>query len=108
MSDWATKAYTEIINSGKEWADKDAAAKYMDEARHSILSECKLEVTDEKSDAARETKARASDKYKAFLIELRAARTAANHARVQWEAAKTLASLRQTQASLKKAEMNLV
>ena len=48
MSDWATKAYTEIINSGKEWADKDAAAKYMDEARHSILSECKLEVTDEK------------------------------------------------------------
>lgn len=102
--DWATKAYKNIIETGALWADKDAAAKLLEDSKHSILAECKLDYQDLKSEAARETQARASTQYKDFLKILSKARGEANHARVRWEAAKILSSLRQTQESLKKAE----
>jgi len=31
--DWASKAYHEIIEAGTDWADKDAAAKFLDDTR---------------------------------------------------------------------------
>ena len=104
--DWASKAYQQIIDAGKDWADKDAAAKFMDDTRKPTLAQI-ANVIDVKSMSERESKARGSDEYRAHLVKLKEARKAANLARVKYDAAKTLASLRQTQESLKKAEMKM-
>jgi hypothetical protein len=106
MKDWASVAYHEILESGNDWADKEAAASLLEHSRHTILAQEKLKSS-AKSDAAQETEARASAVYINHVVEMCKARSKANQARVKWEASKTLASLRQTQESLKKAEMNL-
>jgi len=105
-NDWASKAYQQIIDAGYDWADKDAAAKFYDDTRKSTLAEV-VNRMDAKSMAERESKARDHGDYKDFLKVLRNARKGANLARVKYDAAKTLASLRQTQESLKKVEMGL-
>ncbi len=104
--DWASRAYHEIIEAGTDWADKDAAAKYLDDTRKSTLAEV-INCIEAKSMTERDSKARASDLYREHLVKLKNARKAANLSRVKYDAAKTLASLRQTQESLKKAEMGL-
>jgi len=108
MNDWATKAYTKIIDTGTKWADLDAACKLLEDTKKSTLSQCKLKYTHLSSDAAKETEALASKEYMDHCEQLRHTRGEANLAKVQYEAARTLASLRQTQQSLKKAEMQLV
>lgn len=104
--DWASVAYHEIIEAGTDWADKDAAAKFLDDTRKPTLAQIANGI-DVKSMSERESKARAHPEYKEHLEKLRVARKAANLSRVKYDAAKTLASLRQTQESLKKAEMGL-
>lgn len=104
--DWASVAYHEIIEAGTDWADKDAAAKFLDDTRKPTLAQIANGI-DVKSMSERESKARAHPDYKEHLIQLKLARKEANLARVKYDAAKTLASLRQTQESLKKAEMGL-
>jgi hypothetical protein len=106
VNDWATKAYSAIIESGNDWADKESAASLLEHSRHTILAQEKLK-SGASSDAASETIARASQNYVDHVSAMVSARSEANKARVKWEASKTLASLRQTQESLKKAEMNL-
>ena len=104
--DWASVAYHEIIDAGKDWADKDAAAGILEDSKHSILAQI-ANTIDEKSNAARESQARAHPDYISFVEKLGKARKDRNLSRVKYDAAKTLASLRQTQESLKKAEMGL-
>jgi len=104
--DWASVVYHKIINAGIDWADKNGAAGLLEDSKHSILAQIANRF-DDKSNAARESKARADAEYLDFLQELMMARKARDTAKVRYEAAKTLASLRQTQESLKKAEMNL-
>ncbi len=103
--DWGSSAYQKILETGAEWADKKTAFNYLDKCRHSVLAELKNKYIHLKSDAAKETEARASKEYKDFLKKLSEAESEFNHAEVQYYAAKTLASLRQTQESLKKAEL---
>jgi hypothetical protein len=104
--DWASIAYREIIEAGTDWADKDAAAKFLDDTRKPTLAQITNKM-DAGSQAAKDSLARAHPEYKEHLEKLRVARKAANLSRVKYDAAKTLASLRQTQESLKKAEMGL-
>jgi hypothetical protein len=105
MSDWAAKAYQAIIESGNDWADKESAASFLEHSRHSILAELKNNQESKLSDAAKETIARASPEYVEHVKAMTEARKSANIARVKWEASKTLASLRQTQESLKKGRL---
>ena len=107
MSDWASMAYHAIIESGNDWADKESAASLLEDTRHSILAEIMNNQDSKLSNSAKETLARASKDYIAHIQKMTSARHEANKAKVKWEASKTLASLRQTQESLKKAEMNL-
>jgi len=104
--DWASRAYQQIIDSGNDWADKDAAAKFMDDTRKPTLAQIANGI-DVKSMSERESQARAHPDYMEHLLKLKVARKRANLARVKYDAAKTLASLRQTQESLKKAEMKM-
>ena len=107
MSDWATKAYQARIESGSDFADKEAAASLLEHTRHSILADIMNSQESKLSIAAKESLARADKEYVEHIKEMVDARHDANLAKVKWEASKTLASLRQTQESLKKAEMNL-
>jgi hypothetical protein len=108
MTDWASQAYKNIMDSGEDWAEKEAAASLLEDTKKTILAQIKVNIGNEcKSEAARETIALANKAYIDHVNEMNKAREAANKARVKWEASKTLASLRQTQESLKKAEMNL-
>jgi len=105
-TDWASIAYHEIIEAGDDWADKDSAAKFLDDTRKPTLAQITNKM-DASSQAAKDSLARAHPDYNEHLLKLRNARKAANLARVKYDAAKTLASLRQTQESLKKAEMKI-
>jgi len=106
VSDWAATAYKQIIDMGEDWADKESAASLLEHSRHTVLAQEKLK-SNASSEAAKETDARASIVYTTHVQNMVTARKEANKAKVKWEAAKTLSSLRQTQESLKKAEMNL-
>lgn len=101
------RAYAELMDAGNAWADALAAADLLDECRLSVLSECKL-LSDEKSDAARETEARASTRFKGFLSEMIEARRIANRAKVKYDTLKTLAEMRRTEESTRRAELNFV
>lgn len=103
----ADKAYAELLQAGMDWADKSAASDLLDEMKHSVLSECKLN-SGEKSDAARETEARASKRYQQFIHEMVEARRVANRAKVQYDTLKTLAELRRTEESSRRQEMAFV
>lgn len=107
MSDWATKAYQAIIESGTDWADKEAAASLLEDTRHSVLADIMNNQDSKLSISAKESLARADKSYIDHIKKTVIARHEANKAKVRYEASRTLASLRQTQESLKKAEMNL-
>jgi hypothetical protein len=99
--------YAELLAAGGDWADKNAAADLLEESRHSILAECRLK-SDAKTEAAKETDARADKDYRAHIAAMVAARHAANTARVRYEAVKTLAELRRSEESTRRAEMGFV
>lgn len=98
------KAYHELLQSGTDWADKNAAADLLEESKHSVLSQCKLQ-SGATSDAARETEARASQRYQDFVKQMCEARRQANRARVRYDAVRTLAELRRTEESTRRQEM---
>ena len=104
--DWSSKAYQAIIDAGTDWADKDAAAKFLDDTRKPVLAQI-ANTIDVKSMSERESKARAHPDYMEHLLKLKTARKRANLARIKYDAAKKLDSLRQTKESLKKAEMKI-
>jgi aconitase A len=103
--DWASKSYQEQIDSGFDWADKNSAADLLEKTEKTLLSE--LSSKYEGSEAAKERMARQDPAFKEHLEAQAEARRLANRAKVKWEAIKSLSSMRQTQESLKKAEMNL-
>ena len=105
-TDWGSCAYRDQIESGGDWAEKKAAFNALDRSRHTVLAQIKLKFTDLKSDAARETEARASQEYVDFCKTLQDAEMEFNFAQVKYFALKDLGSFRQTQESLKKAEIN--
>lgn len=101
------RVYADFLQAGTEWSDLDAAATLLEETKHSVLSECKL-LSAEKSDAARETEARASGRYQQFVTEMVEARRLANRAKVRMEGVRLLAEMRRTEESSRRAEMSLV
>jgi hypothetical protein len=106
-NDWAFDLVQRLVEFGDDCAEKEAAAKLLEDSKHSVLSKIKLQfVGQEKSDAARETLARASDEFNEHLKQMCDAKEAAQKARVRYNAQDMFCRLRQTQHSLKKAQMN--
>lgn len=95
-----------IVELGEDWADKNAAADILEETKSALLSELKT-FSMEKSDAAKETEAKANPKYKAHLESMVEARRVANRAKVNYEAAKTWTDLLRTKEANLRAEMKL-
>ena len=101
----AGRIYTSLIETGEDWADKDAAASILEETKSSILA--RLMNTGEGSVAAREMFAKASDDYQEHLASMVEARRIANRAKVKYDSGKVLAEMRRSEESTRRSEMNL-
>ena len=99
-------AYEALIESGNDWADKDAAANTFEEHKKSVLAKLKNE-SGEKSDAAKETIALCHTDYLEHITMMVEARRVANRAKVRYDSAKTLAEMRRSEESTRRAEMTL-
>ncbi len=100
------RLFADLIESGEAWADAEAAAELREETKKSVLSELKL-MSGEKSDAARETEALASQRYRQHITEMVETRHQANRAKVRYTAIQTLAEMLRTKESTRRAEMNM-
>lgn len=98
--------YAELIEAGTTWAEANAAADLLEQTKKTLLSKLKLQSS-EKSDAARETEALGSRDYDEHIRLMVAARERADVAKVQYDSLCTLAELRRSQYSTRRAEMVL-
>lgn len=101
--DWASKSYQELVETGLDWADKEAAAGILEKTEKTLLSQISSKFTG--SEAARERMARNDPDFIKHLEEMVEARRLANRAKVKYDSTKQLSSMRQTQESLKKEEL---
>lgn len=97
------RIYAKLLEAGNEWADKQSAADLLEETRKIVLAE-RILAADAKSHAQAETMALTSPQYKEHVVAMNAARRAANRARVNYDAVKTLTELRRSQESTRRAE----
>lgn len=100
----------ELSNRGHDWADKHAAAQALDEAQKSVLAEVAADYRDQgvKTQTEAEGLARASKKYRDFVVEMVEARRLANRARVSFDTYKTWIELIRSKAATERAKMQLV
>ncbi len=100
------RIYQKLLESGNEWADKQSAADLLEETRKIVLSE-QIIAAGAKSHALSETMALASPEYKEHVVAMNSARRAANRARVNYEAVKTLTELRRSEEATRRAESQI-
>ena len=98
---------SELSRRGLEWADLDAAANALEEARKSLLAELSLQWTGE-SRAAANDKALASAEYKLHVAQMCTARKEANRARVRYDTYKVYVELERTAESTRRAEVKAI
>ena len=96
-----------LSESGREWAEAEAIASQLEELKKVLLAQLKTQSS-EKSDAARETEALASEEYKTHIIGMVEARKQANIKKVRHLTQKTKAELLRTQQSNLRAEKQLI
>lgn len=101
----AEHIHAALVKTGEEWADLDAAATLLEETKKSVMA--KLINEAEGSVNAREYKALADPEYRRHVEGMVTARKSANKARVRYDSAKTLAELRRSEESTRRAEMSL-
>jgi hypothetical protein len=103
-----TVTYHKLMEAGGDWADKKSAYQLLEDTTKSVLSDIKGEFRDAGisiSDA--DIKAYRSKRYMDHLVVLSEARKAYLHSAVKWEAIQTLARLRQSEESTRRAEMTM-
>lgn len=96
----------ELYKRGVAWADADAASHLLEETTKSVLAGVMVGLN-AKSVAEAETRARASDEYRAHLQAASQARREANRARVRYDAFKAFIELVRTKAATVRSEMSL-
>jgi hypothetical protein len=104
-SDWATDIYNKTLEAGNDWADKDSATRHLEKTEKTVLAQIASKL--DGSEAAKKSAALASGKYINHTEEMRKARHESNLASVKYDAIRLLGSLRQSQESTRRAEMNL-
>jgi hypothetical protein len=106
--EWIDELIDEITSLGIDYADKSAAANLLHESKANVLAKIKLDFEGiEKSDSARETRARATDEFGEFIEKMTNAKREAEIAGVLYDAAKRKCDLRRTAESTKRAEMTM-
>ena len=100
----------EIIAAGEEWADREAAAKHLEETKNIVRAEQTVACIDASGGmpaAKADAKALASPQYREHIEAMTKARRAANRARVLYEALRLKAEMTRTKEATTRAEMNL-
>ncbi len=100
------RIYQEIVSSGQDWADKNAAAELLEETKKSVLAEL-INGASGTSQSAKESMALADPAYRLHLTNMVTARKQANIARMKYDAVRVLAEMRRTQESTRRAEANI-
>jgi hypothetical protein len=101
------KIYHQIVTSGEEWADCEAAASLLEETRRTVLAELMNSLDKSMSMAAKESYALADPTYKLHVTNMVTARKEANRTKVRYDAVRVLAEMRRSQESTRRAEMRL-
>jgi hypothetical protein len=105
MSLDADSIYRELDKAGSDWSDKKAAFDTLDRNTKSVLADVLLTFMDSGlSRAESETRALASSTYKSHLASVGAAHKAYLQAQVLWTNIQTLAELRRSEESTRRAE----
>lgn len=98
MTDFSPdKIYEAEMDAGNDWSDKDNAARVLEESKKSVLAEIMLD-SPSSTNAAKEMEALASKQYRQYVLEMCMAKREANKARVKYDAIRTLADNRRTEA----------
>lgn len=100
------RIYQQLVQSGEDWADKEAAAELLEETKKTVMAQqCSLAPSN--TSAERERWALCRDEYKSHVKNMVLARQEANRARVRYDSMKVLAEMRRTESANRRAEMNL-
>lgn len=99
------KIYHQIVTTGEDWTDKEAAAELLEETKKTVLAELMQDY--QGSNVERERQALANPSYKLHLTNMTVARKEANRARVKYDAVRVLAEMRRTQESTRRAEASI-
>lgn len=104
----AEAIYHELQKAGEDWADKKAAFNALDRNTKSVLSDVLVSFMDSGlSRAESEARSHASSAYKNHLASVAVAEKAFLQAQVLWNNLQTLAELRRSEESTRRAEMKL-
>lgn len=96
----------ELEQRGMTWADANAAADALEEAKKSILSEYTLKASG-RTQGERQDGALASPEYREHLARMVEARRAANRARVRYDSYKVMIELERSRHATERAAMAL-
>ena len=104
----ADEIYRELEKAGNDWADKKAAFDTLDRNTKSVLADILVTFMDTGlSRAESETRSLASSTYKSHLASVAEAHKTYLRAQVLWNNVQTLAELRRSEESTRRAEMGL-
>ena len=107
MSLDADGIYEKIMESAREWTHADEESRRLVELKPIVLAEIVNQQDQDLSLAARTSLAQASPEYRLHVTNMIAAKTKANMAQARYKAAQSLAELRRSQESSRRAEMNI-
>ena len=102
----ADEIYREIVKAAEEWAKADEDARTLKEMDKIVLAEITNQAIGD-SYADRKAKALASPEYKLHKVAMITAKTKANIALAKYKAAQSLAELRRSEESTRRAEMGM-
>lgn len=100
------RLFHELIDSGEQWADAEAAAQVLEETRKPLLHKVGTD-SQEKAESAKERVAYASPEYREHVTQMVEARHRANLAKVKYTAIQVLTELLRTRESTRRAELTL-
>lgn len=98
----------DLVKKGEEYADRDAAATLLEEAKGSVLGQMvEAFVKAGKSATAAEHMAKGGVMYRQHIAKMVEARRVALRARVNYEAMQTYIDLYRTKQATQRAEMKM-
>ena len=100
------KIYQHIMEASREWVEADEEARRLASLEKVVLAEI-TNHTIGASQAERKSLALASPEYKHHITLMVAAKTKANSTLARYKAAQSLAELRRSQESSRRAEMGI-
>ena len=99
--------YEKIMEAAREWVSSDEDARRLAKMEKVVLAEITNQQDQSLSHAVRASLALASPEYRLHITNMVAAKTKANITHARYKAAQSLAELRRSQESSRRAEMNI-